>query len=207
MEETRTHARLTGELGSMREDVIEDQTIEACQGGDTDAFRLLFESHKDRVYSIALGYFNGDEAAARDITQAVFLKLMTRISTFQNRAEFSTWLYRLVVNACLDQKRALKRLFFIGDTTEVVLPDRRKSAEQRYIARELETEIRQAIAGLRPRLRIAVLLKYFDDLSYDEIAAALGCSSGTVASRLNRGHRILARKLAHLRGVSGELGE
>jgi RNA polymerase sigma-70 factor (ECF subfamily) len=191
----------------MREHVIEDQTIEACRGGDADAFRLLFENYKDRVYSIALGYFNGDEASARDITQSVFLKLMTHISTFQNRSEFSTWLYRLVANACLDQKRALRRFLFFGNYDEIVLPDRRKSAEERYIARELETEVRQAIAGLRPRLRIAVLLKYFDDLSYDEIGAALGCSRGTVASRLNRGHRILARKLAHLRGASGELGE
>src|SRR6185503_13655125 len=191
----------------MREHVIEDRTIEACQGGDADAFRVLFENYKDRVYSIALGYFNGDEASARDITQAVFLKLMTHISTFQNRSEFSTWLYRMVANACLDQKRALRRLLFFGSSDEIVLPDRRKSAEERYIARELEAEVRKAIAGLRPRLRIAVLLKYFDDLSYDEIGAALGCSKGTVASRLNRGHRILARKLAHLRGVSGELGE
>jgi RNA polymerase sigma-70 factor (ECF subfamily) len=193
----------------MREHVIEDRTIEACQGGDTDAFRLLFDNYKDRVYSIALGYFNGDEASARDITQTVFLKLMTHISTFQNRSEFSTWLYRMVANACLDQKRALRRLLFFGDSKEVVLPDRRKSAEERYIARELETEVRKAVAGLRPKLRIAVLLKYFDDLSYDEIAAALGCSTGTVASRLNRGHIILARKLAHLRNaaVSGKLGE
>jgi RNA polymerase sigma-70 factor (ECF subfamily) len=209
MEENPAHPRLTGELGLMREYAIEDRTIEACQSGDADAFRLLFENYKDRVYSIALGYFNGDEASARDITQTVFLKLMTHISTFQNRSEFSTWLYRMVANACLDQKRALRRLLFFGDTREVAFPDRRKSAEERYIARELEAEVRKAIAGLRPRLRIAILLKYFDDLSYEEIAAALGCSPGTVASRLNRGHRILARKLAHLRSAaaSGELGE
>jgi len=184
----------------MREHVIEERTIEACQGGDAEAFRVLFENYKDRVYSIALGYFNGDEASARDITQTVFLKLMTHIATFQNRAEFSTWLYRMVANACLDQKRALRRFLFFGSSDEIVLPDRRKSAEERYMALELEAEVRKAIAGLRPKLRIAVLLKYFDDLSYDQIAAALGCSAGTVASRLNRGHSILARKLAHLRG-------
>jgi RNA polymerase sigma-70 factor (ECF subfamily) len=183
----------------MREYVIEDQTIEACQAGDAEAFRALFETYKDRVYSIALSYFNGDDAAARDITQQVFLKLMTHISTFQNRSQFSSWLYRMVANACLDQKRALRRLFFFGSASEIVVPDRRRSAEERYIAREMEAEVQKAIAELRPRLRIAILLKYFDDLSYDEIAAALGCSRGTVASRLNRGHSILARRLAHLR--------
>jgi RNA polymerase sigma-70 factor, ECF subfamily len=208
MEENAAHPRLNTQLGLMREHVIEDRTIEACQSGDADAFRVLFENYKDRVYSIALGYFNGDESSARDITQTVFLKLMTHISTFHNRSEFSTWLYRMVANACLDQKRSLRRLLFLGDTTDAALPDRRKTAEERYIARELEAEVREAIAGLRPRLRIAILLKYFEDLSYAEMAAALGCSSGTIASRLNRGHRILARKLAHLQsaGVTGKLG-
>lgn len=72
--------------------------------------------------------------------------------------------------------------------------------------RELEASVQAAIAGLKPKLRMAILLKYFEDLSYEEIAAALSCSKGTVASRLNRSHQILARKLAHLRGAfaSGE---
>jgi RNA polymerase sigma-70 factor (ECF subfamily) len=80
------------------------------------------------------------------------------------------------------------------------VPDARHSLESRFIADQIETEVRQAIGSLKPKLRIAVLLKYFDDLSYDEMASALGCSRGTVASRLNRGHRMLARKLGHLRG-------
>jgi len=86
--------------------IIDDRTLEACQRGDPEAYRLLFEAHKDRVYSIALCFFDGDEAAAKDITQEVFLKLMTFISQFQNRSEFSTWLHRIVTNACLDRKRA-----------------------------------------------------------------------------------------------------
>src|SRR2546422_2527870 len=98
----------------MTKPIIDDRTLEACQRGDPEAFRLLFEAHKDRVYSIALCFFDGDEAAAKDITQEVFLKLMTFISQFQNRSEFSTWLHRIVTNACLDRKRALRRVFFLG---------------------------------------------------------------------------------------------
>jgi RNA polymerase sigma-70 factor (ECF subfamily) len=180
----------------------DDQIIEACQRGDGDAFRLLFDSYKDRVYSIALCFFDSDHATANDITQQVFLKLMTHISQFQNRSEFSTWLYRLVSNACLDRKRALRR-FLSLDSVHQPLHAVGRSIEDRYIQRETETAVRGAIAQLRPRLKMAVLLKYFDDLSYDEIAAVLGCSKGTVASRLNRGHRILARKLAHLRDIGG----
>jgi RNA polymerase sigma-70 factor (ECF subfamily) len=185
---------------------IDGPTIEACQRGDSDAFRLVFEAYKDRVYSIALCFFDGNEATAKDITQDVFLKLMTTISQFQNRSEFSTWLYRLVTNACLDRKRSLRRFLFFSGTRELELLDRGSSLEDKYIQRELERSVRKVIAGMKPKLRITILLKYFEDLSYEEIAKVLGCSAGTVASRLNRGHQILARKLAYLRGAlaSGE---
>jgi len=189
----------------MRNHHIDGPTIEACQRGDSDAFRLVYEAYKDRVYSIALCFFDGNEATAKDITQDVFLKLMTTISQFQNRSEFSTWLYRLVTNACLDRKRSLRRFLFLSETREFELRDRR-SLEHKYIQRELESSVRKVIAGMKPKLRITILLKYFEDLSYEEIATVLGCSAGTVASRLNRAHRILARKLAYLRGAlaSGE---
>jgi RNA polymerase sigma-70 factor, ECF subfamily len=190
----------------MAKHIIDDGTIEACQRGDRDAFRLVFDTFKDRVFSIALCFFDGNEATAKDITQEVFLKLMTTISQFQYRSEFSTWLYRLVTNACLDRKRSIRRFLFFGHPSEFEMPDRRRSTEEKYIQREIEQSVRKVIAGMKPKLRMAVLLKYFEDLSYDEIALALGCSTGTVASRLNRAHQILARKLAHLRGalVSGE---
>ncbi len=178
---------------------IDDRTIEACQRGDSEGFRLLFEVYKDRVYSIALYYFNGDEASAHDITQQIFLKLLTHISQFESRSEFSTWLYRMVANACLDRKRALRR-FLSFDARVDKIPETRRSMEDKFIQREREASIRSAISGLRPKLRMAILLKHFEELSYDEIAAVLGCSKGTVASRLNRGHQILAQKLAHLRG-------
>jgi len=180
---------------------INDEILEGCRGGDEEAFRVLFESYKGRVYSIALAFFNGDEAVAKDVMQQVFMKLMTHIGQFERRSEFSTWLYRLVTNACLDQKRARRRFLFFGNVREIDVVDRRASVEARIVAHEMEAEVRGAIAALKPKLRMAVLLKYFDDLSYEEIALALGCSKGTVASRLNRGHQILARKLSHLRGV------
>lgn len=191
------------ELSAVMTDGINERTIEACQRGDPDAFRDLFETYKDRVYSIALYFFDGDEATAQDITQQVFLKLMTRVQQFENRSQFSTWLYRLVTNECLDRKRALRRELG-GRTPE--FPNCGIPVCDPLIQHEVEASVRAAVGGLKPKLRIAILLKYFEDLSYEEIAQVLGCSRGTVASRLNRGHRILARKLAHLRAAlaSGE---
>src|SRR5215813_4827038 len=142
----------------MRNHHIDGPTIEACQRGDSDAFRLVFEAYKDHVYSIALCFFDGNEATAKDITQDVFLKLMTTISQFQNRSQFSTWLYRIVTNACVDRKRSLRRLLFFGDEREPA-PRAGRSIEEKYIQRELEASVREVIAGMPWKLRITVLLK------------------------------------------------
>ncbi len=183
-----------------------DQVLESCRQGDTEAFRALFETYQDRVHSIALVFFKGDSAAASDITQQVFLKLMTRVGQFQSRAEFSTWLYRLVTNTCLDRHRSLKRWVFFGsadDAEKIAAPQRTKSVEQEYSDMEISRTVQAAIQELKPKFRIAILLKYFDDLSYEEMASVLQISKGTVASRLNRAHRMLSEKLAHLKGVLG----
>src|SRR5208282_1755969 len=87
---------------------LSTEIIKSCRAGDRDAFRALYEMYKDRVYSISLYFFHGDSAVASDVTQQVFLKLMTSISQFRGDAEFSTWLYRLVVNACADTARRRK---------------------------------------------------------------------------------------------------
>lgn len=185
----------------MNEGRSDQDFIEACQQGERDAFRRLFEAYKDRVYSIAFYFFSGDDASAKDITQQVFLKLFTRIEQFRRESDFATWLYRLVVNTCLDEQRKRQRWISFGETGEPTQMIERRSQEDRYIRLEIADSVRTAIAGLKPKLRLAILLKYFEELSYEEMADVLGCSMGTVASRLNRAHTILARKLAHLRGA------
>jgi len=192
----------------MSEQASERRLIEACQRGDREAFRELFDAHKDRVWSVAL-HFIGDETSARDISQQVFLKLFTVIGQFRHDANFTTWLYRLVVNACLDERRRRSRFisfdfFKAGDDEDGFDVMDWKIAqlsqqEDRYTQLEISAAVKAAVKELKPKLRIAILLKYFEGLSYEEMARALGCSMGTVASRLNRGHKELARKLAHLR--------
>src|SRR5437660_12664232 len=83
---------------------IDGQTIAACQRGDRDALRLRFEAYKDRVYSIAIYSMGGDRSAAADVTQHVFVDLMTRIDSFRGNLEFTPWLYRLVLHECFAQR-------------------------------------------------------------------------------------------------------
>lgn len=205
MEENEGVARLTdnGVVVSIAEPEIGPETIEACRRGDRAAFRALYDAYKDKVFSIALYALHGNPDAAADVTQQVFVKLMNNIAMFRGDSAFSTWLYRLVANACLDeQRRARSR----GVQAEPELLDTlpQPGSHESTLARAQEaTLVKRAVAQLPAKLRVAMLLRYFDELSYDEIAVALQCSRGTVASRLNRGHRLLAAALAPLRGSTG----
>jgi RNA polymerase sigma-70 factor, ECF subfamily len=178
------------------------EIIESCRSGDRDAFRALYLLYKDRVYSIALYFFHGDQAAASDVTQQVFLKLITSIGQFRGEAEFSTWLYRLVVNVCMDAARRRPHGVTAdrGRLEAFAGPD---SQEEDYARAQMALSVRAAVSALPPKFRIAVLLRYFEDLSYEQMAKALHCSMGTVASRLSRGHKILAGRLKGLTGTKG----
>lgn len=173
--------------------------LEGCRQGDRESFRVLFETYKDRVYSIAVYSFHGDEASASDITQQVFLKLLSVIEQFRGDSEFTTWLYRMVVNACTDEQRRRRRFFPLGESVAMSRVEDRRPQEKHYARVELAESVKAAIGELKPKFRLPILLKYIDGLSYEEIAAVMGVSKGTVASRLNRGHKALATRLGHLR--------
>ena len=179
------------------------EIIESCRLGEQDGFRALYDLYKDRVYSIALYFFHGDATAASDATQQVFLKLMTSIRQFRGDAEFSTWLYRLVVNACMDTARSRKPDAVISDRYRMEAFPASSSQEEDYARAQTANSVRTAVSALPAKLRIAVLLRYFDDLSYEQMAKALHCSMGTVASRLSRGHKILAERLKGVTGTKG----
>ena len=183
------------------EQKITERVIAACQRGDRDAFRLLFETYQDRVYSTSLYYFKGDEAIAKDVTQQVFVKLMIKIDQFRGGSEFTTWLYRMVVNACMDEQRRQRRFIPFGDGFKMSKRVEKSSQEERYARVEIADCVKAAIGELKPKLRLPILLKYVEGMSYEEMAEVLNCSKGTIASRLNRGHKILARRLSHLRGA------
>lgn len=173
---------------------VAPETIEGCRRGDPQAQRAVFDRYRDRVFSIALVFLKGEQAAAEDVTQEVFVKVFRALPSFRREARLSTWLYRIAANACLDELRRRRRLLLFGD-----LPPAMHPAVPAAEPSETPQDVVAAVERLGPRLRIAVLLRYYEDLSYEEIAAVLGTTTGTIASRLNRAHAILARELAHRR--------
>jgi len=179
----------------------ERELVTACQRGERDAFRELFELYKDKVYSIALR-FSGDPALAMDIAQDTFLKLFSSIHDFRGDSAFETWVYRLVVNRCMDHKRRAWRLIPIADELLSALKAPADSLNA-MLREEVQVRVRAAIDRLTPDLRMVVVLRYTEGLAYEEIAAVMGCSSGTVASRLNRAHKTLERRLSLLANTRG----
>src|SRR5581483_3471726 len=115
---------------------------------------------KSRVYSIALYFFHGDNAAASDVTQQVFLKLLANIGQFRGNAVFSTWLYRLVVNACLDESRSRKLRLVEHSDLRLEAAAAAGSQESGYAQAQTAASVRAAIASLPPKFRMAVLLRY-----------------------------------------------
>ena len=138
-----------------------------------------------------------------DIAQDTFLKLLSTIRKFRGDSTFDSWLYRLVVNSCLDYRRRRKRLIPLVEQWIDSLRTTRETALNELLRVELEKSVQQVVGQLTPEHRMVVILRYTEGLSYEEIAVILGCSKGTVASRLNRAHKILERRLSHLQDARG----
>src|SRR5258706_8130629 len=134
----------------------DQELVEACRRGEREGFRALFEKHKDKVYSIALRY-SGDESTAMDIAQDTFLKLYSSIRSFRGESTFESWLYRLVVNSCLDRKRRERRLMPLVDEMLDVLQAPGDMTEAAVRA-ELSRRVRSVVARLPAEQRIVIVL-------------------------------------------------
>lgn len=178
----------------------DEALVAAHVAGDAAAFDELVRRYSRRVYGICLHYFR-DPAEAEDAAQDAFLALLRRASTYSGRASFSTWMYRVTINACNDIARKRSRRPRPALTPVEDLGDLR-AAEDLLATRELGVELEQALAALDPEQRSAVVLHDVAGMPYAEIATQAGVPVGTIKSRISRGHGRLAAALAHLRSPS-----
>lgn len=186
-------------LARVTKDPPQIDLIDECRRGNREAMHALYTEYQRRVYSVAMNFFSGNADKAGDVTQQVFLKLFTKMN-FRGDAEFTTWLYRLTVNTCIDETRKGRRLFGLADWFSASEPAVKASLDEKIRTREIAAEVQAVLGSLKPKYRLPLLLKYVEGLSYNEIADVLECPIGTVSSRLNRGHKMVAAKLAHLSG-------
>lgn len=192
--------------GAGDEAASDGDAIRRVRAGDRDAFRILVERYQGRAYRLALRVLR-DEEEARDAVQEAFLKAYGALDRFQGRSRFYTWLYRLVMNQCLDQRRrdrsdrhtpweegsAAERETAADEAPEVLGVRFAPAAEA--MGKELRGHLARAIDALPEASRATLLLREVDGLSYAEIAEALAIPKGTVMSRLHYARQQVKRRL------------
>ena len=147
------------------------QLIKRYLNGDKRAFGVLVNRYKDFIYNLALR-LTGKSTEAEDLVQEIFIRTMDKIDSFRGEAKFSTWLYRLAANLCYDWIRR-------GHPDNLPIDENQPATEntvENVEARDLQNQVRQALAQLPPDYRLIVILRDIQGLSYKEIADSLGLS-------------------------------
>lgn len=180
--------------------------VRRCQHGDTDAFGRLVARHDKRVYALVARVL-GPAATADDVDDAaqdVFVQAWRALPRFRGDAQFSTWLYRIATNMAIKQWHRAKRgapavsQEDLPPAVRAALADPARGPEDEAASRAQGRALREAVDRLPEKQRTVLLLHYFDDMPCEEVAALLGCSVGTVWSRLHYGCRKLRQTLAWL---------
>ncbi|MGC1276500.1 MAG: sigma-70 family RNA polymerase sigma factor [Planctomycetaceae bacterium] len=174
--------------------------IRKCRDGATEAFGVLVERHQDRLYA---GLFRmlGSADEAREAAQDAFVHAYQKLDTFQGNAAFSTWLFRIAVNAAFSRQRRSRKyrtsLNGAGDDAGYDPADHRSHSDPSQPIEQRETQkiVQDALAALPEDFRTALVLKEMEGLRYEEIAEIIGVPIGTVRSRIHRGRKELRQKL------------
>lgn len=163
----------------------QENIIARARRGDADAFEQLVVAYRDQVFRLALRMC-GNEADADEVAQEAFLSAWKALPNFRGDSRFSTWLYQLTSHAVIDLMRREKRQIAAEDITEVSAPDPGPSPQQQAERSETRQAVRDAMGQLSPEYRQIVVLRFLQELSYEEIGVVLKLPPGTVKSRLNR---------------------
>jgi RNA polymerase sigma-70 factor (ECF subfamily) len=190
---------ITGESLTSRTPIRPDADAElaaATAAGDADAFEQLVRKYERPVLSTIYRYV-GDRVAAEDVAQEAFLKVWRRAKSFKGRSSFSTWLYRVVVNECLNFRRKRSRAKNVP--LDELLAEGGPGLEERLEAEKKAAAVRAAVAELPARQRMALILSKFEGRSYREIGAMMRTSTSSVESLIFRAKNNLMKKLLPLK--------
>ena len=189
----------------------EKELIERCKKGDIDAFDQLIRSYEKRVYNFAY-HMAQNQAQAEDVMQEAFIRVFNSIHTFRGEANFSTWLFKIVTNVFLDERKRAKSRQTVPldefieleeDTVTRQIEDTGPTPDVVVQTRERDQLLKDAIQTLPEYQRAMVVFYHFQGKSYEEIADIMNLPIGTVKSRLNRARLALKEKLGAMRELFG----
>jgi RNA polymerase sigma-70 factor, ECF subfamily len=181
--------------------------VARAAAGDSAAFHALVERHRAMVYRVAW-QFAGNHHDAEDIAQDVFIKVFRSLDRFRYDAQLTSWLYRIVMNACIDHKRRQSPAGWAPFTEEaevqmVNTPSERPGPEDEAYGGQLGEVLEAEIARLPPGQRLVFTMRHHEGLKLSEIAAALGLAEGTVKRQLHAAVHRLRGALSSARVVAG----
>jgi RNA polymerase sigma-70 factor, ECF subfamily len=196
---------ITGDEGREAEDAL----VVAARRGDRPALEQLLLRHYDRIFALCRRMLCHD-SDAEDATQETLVAAVRSLSRFDGRSSFSTWIYRIATNACIDELRRRKRrpVVAFAETADGLLDRATVVAGSHSPADAVATrvDVDRALATLGPEFRAAVVLRDLCDLSYEEIARVLDVPIGTVRSRIARARGLVADMLGNFDGPPGVQG-
>jgi len=165
-------------VSGLRDDTRDD--VLACQRGEREAFDRLVQRYQREVYRLCYRYVNNHHDA-NDLAQDVFLKAYRAVGRFRGDSSFSTWLFRIAVNTCLNFRAARRPQ---SEELPEGLADRSLGVADRLESAERSRQVREAVAELPEKQRATLILKVYHDLTHEEVAGILGSSVGTVKANL-----------------------
>ena len=168
--------------------------------GDEKAFELLFARHQRSIYNLALRFLNDPDDAV-DITQDAFIRIYRASQTYTPDAKFTTWLYTIVKNLCFNMLRARKSVEIVSMDNEFMpeLSAKEEHPVERIARVQTREMVIRAVNRLPANMKMAVILSKYHGLSYDEVAAVMGCTVTAVKLRIHRAKAILAKELSELK--------
>jgi RNA polymerase sigma-70 factor (ECF subfamily) len=181
---------------------VETRLAKLSRGGDRRAFAELVELYKDKIYHLGYRMLN-QKQEAEDVVQETFLRVYTNLEKYDENQKFSTWIYRIATNLCIDRLRKRKPSYSIdaemtdGEGTDwhAMLASNDAGPDEELILSETQQNIREAIQTLPDKYKTVVILRYLHDMSLQEISDVLEMPVTTVKTRVHRGREFLRKKL------------
>jgi RNA polymerase sigma-70 factor (ECF subfamily) len=170
--------------------------VRRALAGDQEAFATIVEKYKDPVFNVAYRML-GNPTEAEDVAQETFVRAYTQLRTYQEGRRFSTWLLSIASHLSIDQLRRRRFLALPLENAPFLewIADLGAGPEQAALQVEASDEMQKVLSVLPPKYRTVLVLRYWYDLSYEEIAEMLGLTSALVKARLHRARELVARTL------------
>jgi RNA polymerase sigma-70 factor (ECF subfamily) len=187
--------------------MIEGEFIASARAGSTAAFARLVEIYQSPIYNLCYRML-GDPGEAEDAAQEAFLRAYSQLHRYDPGRSFKTWLFSIASHHCIDRLRR-RRVIWLGIEDESLLThpalfEPRPGPEQMAVRREEQAAVQALLAVLAPKDRCAIVMRYWYDMSYEEIARATGSTASAVKSRLHRARVTLGAALQAAEGTRGK---